>query len=101
MTTPIVEVHGLRKTYRVHERQSGLGATLRSLFNRTFKEVEAVAGIDVSIERQRGRRFPRPERGGEDDDAEDAVGFAPSERRRGEGPGVRALGAARRVLPAA
>ena len=30
MTTPIVEVRGLRKVYKVHERQSGLGATARS-----------------------------------------------------------------------
>ena len=50
MTTPIVEVRGLRKVYKVHERQSGLGPTVRSLFKRTFKEVEAVAGIDFSIE---------------------------------------------------
>ena len=51
MTTPVVEVRGLRKIYKVHERQSNLGATLRSLFKRTFKEVEAVGGIDFSIER--------------------------------------------------
>jgi ABC-2 type transport system ATP-binding protein len=51
MTTPVVEVRGLRKIYKVHERQSSLGATLRSLFKRTFKEVEAVGGIDFSIER--------------------------------------------------
>ena len=51
MSTPIVEVRGLRKVYKVHERQSSLGATVRSLFKRTFKEVEAVAGIDFSIER--------------------------------------------------
>jgi ABC-2 type transport system ATP-binding protein len=51
MTTPVVEVRGLRKIYKVHERQSSLGATLRSLFKRTFKEVEAVGGIDFSIDR--------------------------------------------------
>jgi ABC-2 type transport system ATP-binding protein len=51
MTTPVVEVCGLRKIYKVHERQSNLGATLRSLFKRTFNEVEAVGGIDFSIER--------------------------------------------------
>jgi ABC-2 type transport system ATP-binding protein len=45
-----VEVRGLRKIYKVHERQSGLGATVRSLLKRTFKEVEAVAGIDFSID---------------------------------------------------
>jgi len=51
MTTAVVEVRGLRKIYKVHERQSNLGATLRSLFKRTFKEVEAVGGIDFAIDR--------------------------------------------------
>jgi len=51
MSDPVVEVHGLRKIYKVHERQSGLGATVRSLFKRTFKEVPAVGGIDFAIER--------------------------------------------------
>ncbi len=51
MNEPVVAVRGLRKVYKVHERQTGLGATVRSLFKRTFKEVEAVAGIDFTIER--------------------------------------------------
>ena len=51
MSDRVVEVRGLRKIYKVHERQSGLGATVRSLFKRTFKEVHAVAGIDFTIER--------------------------------------------------
>src|SRR4051812_19974815 len=51
MSDRVVEVSGLRKIYKVHERQSGLGATVRSLFKRTFKEVQAVAGIDFGIER--------------------------------------------------
>ena len=44
-------MRGLRKIYKVHERESGLGATVRSLFDRKFKEVEAVGGIDFVIER--------------------------------------------------
>ena len=47
----VVRVHGLEKIYRVHERQTGVGATVRSLFHRKFKDVPAVAGIDFSIER--------------------------------------------------
>ncbi|HEY3218518.1 MAG TPA: ATP-binding cassette domain-containing protein [Candidatus Limnocylindria bacterium] len=51
MSDAVVRVRGLRKIYKVHERQSSLGATLRSLFKRTFKEVEAVGGIGFSIDR--------------------------------------------------
>jgi ABC-2 type transport system ATP-binding protein len=51
MDTPVVDVRALRKVYRVSERESGLGATFRSLFKRTFKPVEAVAGIDFAIGR--------------------------------------------------
>jgi ABC-2 type transport system ATP-binding protein len=51
MSDRVVEVSGLRKIYKVHERESGLGATIRSLVNRKFKEVPAVAGIDFGIER--------------------------------------------------
>jgi len=45
---PIV-VRDLRKVYRVHEREEGLGATLRSLFRRRFREVAAVDGISFQI----------------------------------------------------
>ena len=51
METPVVDVRALRKVYKVHERQTGLGATVRSLFKRTFKPVEAVAGITFAIDR--------------------------------------------------
>ena len=39
----------LRKVYRVHEREEGLGETVRSLLRRTFREVPAVAGISFEI----------------------------------------------------
>jgi len=51
MSDAVVDVRGLQKTYKVHERQTGVGATVRSLFNRKFKEVPAVGGIDFSIDR--------------------------------------------------
>jgi ABC-2 type transport system ATP-binding protein len=46
---PIV-VRDLRKTYRVHEREEGLAATLRSVIRRRFKEVPAVGGISFQVE---------------------------------------------------
>lgn len=49
MTGPVVDVRGLEKTYKVHERSTGLGATVGSLFKRSWKMVPAVAGIDFSI----------------------------------------------------
>ncbi len=50
MTDPVVEVRGLRKVFRVSEREEGLAATFRSVFRRRFRDVEAVAGIDFRID---------------------------------------------------
>ncbi len=49
MSDRVVDVRGLEKTYKVHERATGVGATIGSLFKRTFKDVRAVAGIDFGI----------------------------------------------------
>ena len=51
MLAPI-EVRGLSKVFRVHEREEGLASTLRSLFARRFKAVDAV--MDVSFEIGKG-----------------------------------------------
>ncbi len=51
MNDTVVSVRGLEKTYKVHERETGVGATVRSFFNRKFKDVPAVGGIDFGIER--------------------------------------------------
>jgi ABC-2 type transport system ATP-binding protein len=40
----------LKKTYRVHEREAGAGASLRSLFARKYKNVEAVRSVSFSLE---------------------------------------------------
>src|SRR3954452_4243264 len=45
-----IQLTGLRKTYRVHEREAGMGASLRSLVVRKYKEVEAVKGVSFSLE---------------------------------------------------
>ena len=49
MTEQIVRVRGLRKVYRVNERESGFVATVRSLFRRRRRDVLAVDGISFDI----------------------------------------------------
>ena len=45
-----IEVRELRKVYRVHEREAGAKASIRSLFARKYKEVEAVKDVSFSLE---------------------------------------------------
>ncbi len=47
---PIIEAQGLTKTYRVFQKAPGLGGSLRSLFHRQYKEVNAVAEVTFTIE---------------------------------------------------
>ena len=46
---PHITVTNLGKIYRVHEREAGTAASVRSLFRRKYKEVEAVRGITFSV----------------------------------------------------
>jgi ABC-2 type transport system ATP-binding protein len=46
----IIEVRDLRKTFRVSERETGMGATLRAFVKRRYKDVPAIAGISFTIE---------------------------------------------------
>ncbi len=46
----IIEIQGLAKSYRIYQKQEGLLASVRGLFHRTYREVEAVRGIDLSVE---------------------------------------------------
>ena len=47
---PIIEVRQLAKSYRVYNKREGLGGSIRGLFNRQYKEVKAVRGIDLDVE---------------------------------------------------
>ncbi len=49
MSEPIVDVRALTKVYRVHEREEGLGASLRSILRRRFRDVPAVNEATFSI----------------------------------------------------
>jgi ABC-2 type transport system ATP-binding protein len=47
---PIINAVGLGKTYRVFQKQEGLAGSLRGLFHRQYKAVQAVDNISFSIE---------------------------------------------------
>jgi ABC-2 type transport system ATP-binding protein len=46
---PAVQVRSLSKVYRVHEREAGLWPTLKSVFRRKYKTVQAVSNLSFSI----------------------------------------------------
>lgn len=47
----LIEIKGLRKAYRVYQKKEGLVASLRGLFHREYNEIEAVRGIDLTVEK--------------------------------------------------
>jgi ABC-2 type transport system ATP-binding protein len=49
LAEPAITVRDLRKIYRVPERETGVGASLRSLFHRTYRDVRAVDGVDFTV----------------------------------------------------
>ncbi len=46
----IIELEGLSKAYRVYQKREGLLASVRGLFRRKYRNVEAVRGIDLKVE---------------------------------------------------
>ncbi len=46
----VIETDKLAKSYWVHRKKEGLGASLTGLFRREYREVEAVRGIDLRVE---------------------------------------------------
>ncbi|HZZ29845.1 MAG TPA: ABC transporter ATP-binding protein [Pirellulales bacterium] len=46
----VIEIAGLAKTYRVYQKREGLWASIRGLWHRQYREVQAVAGIDLKVE---------------------------------------------------
>ena len=47
---PIIEINGLAKSYRVYQKREGLMESVRGLFRRQYRTVEAVRGIDLTVE---------------------------------------------------
>jgi ABC-2 type transport system ATP-binding protein len=46
----VIEIRGLRKSYRVYQKKEGLWAAVQGLFHREHREVKAVRGIDLNVE---------------------------------------------------
>lgn len=46
----IIEIDNLSKSYRVYQKQEGLWGSLRGLFRREHREVQAVRGISLRVE---------------------------------------------------
>jgi ABC-2 type transport system ATP-binding protein len=46
----VIEIEGLAKTYRVYQKREGLWASIHGLMRRQYREVHAVAGIDLTVE---------------------------------------------------
>ena len=49
--TPVIEVRQLWKSYRVYQKKEGLLASVAGLFRRQYRDVNAVRGIDLQVER--------------------------------------------------
>ena len=46
-----IQVAGLAKEYRVFDKPEGLAASVRALFHRKSRLVEALRGVDLQVER--------------------------------------------------
>ena len=47
----VIEIRGLKKSYRVYQKKEGLLASFSGLFHREYREVNAVKGIDLSVDK--------------------------------------------------
>ncbi|MCA9229420.1 MAG: ABC transporter ATP-binding protein [Planctomycetales bacterium] len=45
-----IKIRGLKKSYRVYRKKEGLLASITGLFQRDYREVDAVKGIDLDVE---------------------------------------------------
>ena len=50
MSSEMIHVEQLSKTYQVPEREGGFGAAVRSFFKRKYKDVKAVQKVNFGIE---------------------------------------------------
>jgi ABC-2 type transport system ATP-binding protein len=46
----VIEIRNLRKSYRVFQKREGLWAAMTGLFNRQYRDIDAVRGIDLVVE---------------------------------------------------
>lgn len=46
----LIKIRGLKKSYRVYQKKEGLWASMRGLFDREYRDVHAVRGIDLDVQ---------------------------------------------------
>lgn len=49
MTTPMIQVENLRKSFRVHKKEPGLRGSLKGLVNRQWEEKHALKGVSLRV----------------------------------------------------
>src|SRR5262245_59629798 len=47
----VIEIEHLSKSYRVYQKQEGLWASVRGLFRREYREVQAVRDISLTVKK--------------------------------------------------
>ena len=47
----VIEIEGLSKSYRVYQKKEGLVASVKGLFRRRYRQIEAVRSIDLTVDR--------------------------------------------------
>ena len=49
-TMAIIEIENLEKSYRVYQKKEGLWSAITGLFNREYKNIEAVSGVNLKVD---------------------------------------------------
>ena len=94
---PAIHVRDLSKTYTVPERESGLRASVGSLFRRQTKEVVAVDGISFDVAQGEVVGFLGPNGAGKTTTLKMLAGLLHPIARRGHGPRHRPLATGERL----
>jgi hypothetical protein len=86
MVSLVIETVGLSKRFRRKVKPPGLSGSIRALLHPEYREVEAVSGINLQVER-REPCLHRAERRREIDHNQDVDWGPPAEQRKSVGAG--------------
>ncbi len=95
----VIEIRGLEKSYRVYQKKEGLRASVRGLFHREYRDVQAVRGIDLDVEQGEFVAFLGPNGAGKTTTLKLLSGVISPTGGHGSGDGLRPLEARERLSP--